>query len=145
MKEEENKENEEITLQCSLPLPMQQSCTGGQANFFLSLNEEEKQEENEEKVEEEENKQEEEDKIRTAMPSSVAMQEGCTRGPREIVSFQCTRRGRKKRRWRKRKRKKTGKEAGGGGTGGEGGGGEKGEGRQGREDSQLQCNPAAMQ
>ena len=123
---------------------MQQSCTGGQGNCFLSMNKEEKQEENEEKVEEEENKQEEEDKIRTTMQSSVAMQESCTHGPREIVSFQCTRRGRRKRRWRKRKRKKTRKEAGGG-TGGEGGGGERGEGRQGREDSQVQCNPAAMQ
>ena len=61
------------------------------------MNKEEKQEENEEKVEEE-NKQEEEDKIRTTMQSSVAMQEGCTHGSREIVPFQCTRRGRRRKR-----------------------------------------------
>ena len=53
---------------------------------------------NEEKVEEEDNKQEEEDKIRTRMQSSVAMQESCTRGPRELfLSMQCTR-GRRRRR-----------------------------------------------
>ena len=63
---------------------MQQSSYGGQGNCFFSLNEE-KQEEKGEKVEQEEgNKQEEEDKIRTTMQSSVAMQESCTCGPREL-------------------------------------------------------------
>ena len=63
---------------------MQQSSTGGQGNCFFSVNEE-KQEEKGEKVEQEEgNKQKEEDKIRTTMQSSVAMQESCTCGPREL-------------------------------------------------------------
>ena len=74
-------------MQSSAAMP--QSSTGGQGNCFFSVNEE-KQEEKEEKVEEEEgnkqegNKQEEEDKIRTTMQSSVAMQESCTCGPREL-------------------------------------------------------------
>ena len=68
-------ENEEITLQCSLPLPC--------SEVVLVANEE--------KVKEEDNKQEEEVKIRTIMQSSVAMQESCTRKPRQ--SFFRYRRG----------------------------------------------------
>ena len=47
------------------------------------MNEEEKEEEEEENVEEEENKQQE-DEIRTAMQSSIARQQSCTRGPRQL-------------------------------------------------------------
>ena len=92
MEEEESKENgKEIKSTMQSSEAMQQSCNGGQGNCLFPVNkeEEEEEEENEEKKMEEENKQqEEEDKIRTTMPSSLAVQQSCTLGPRQCFSFQ---------------------------------------------------------
>ena len=68
-------------LQCGLSVAMQQSCTHGPRQLFLS-NKQGRDKEVEEKKEEEkelEGKEEEKEEITTTMLSSAAMQQGYTR------------------------------------------------------------------
>ena len=85
---------------------MQQSCTHAQGNCFFPVNKDEEEiKEEKEEVEEEENKEEEEedkdDKFTTAMQFSTAMQQSCTRGPRQLFLF--SEQGVRVRRWRRRR------------------------------------------
>ena len=62
----------------------------------------EEEEEEEEKEEEEKEEDEEEEEITTAMHFSTAIQQSCTRGPRQL--FLSSEQGVRGRRWRRRRR-----------------------------------------
>ena len=79
------KEEKEITTTMQSSTAMQQSCTFAEGNCFFPVNKEEKEkkEEVEEEEKEEDNKEAEEE-ITTAMQSSPAVEQSCTRGPRQL-------------------------------------------------------------